>query len=496
MKEEEIIENNFYSDKAIEKIKYSGLPEDKQKLYMDYLMSEDKIMLLAELWEHYGLYPHFMFDVFESFSEEELKDTQFWIKMQIDGYMEYDELLHKINNLSEKQRKKWNNLKLLEAAVIRNLDDKLLPYLQSVHFRVLDEMDIENDKIFMSFDAPIRYEELLDYIEDLRNQELPIISAMRGFWIDYQFCDEYGSHENSICVDFKYQQIMCKESRESIEKILENINQDYMPKEMLRHYYEQIQDIKLNIMQNESEGICQMVEFIESVKIRDVNELRNEILNQEELNEYTQHISKNGVRELKMFLENYDSEHVHDFYYLNESNHLERLDKELALILMDDASSCISFDRVMGYEQTKDYLSDLLPNETEELIKKCQENLWLKKGGIPFEDDDLSEEEYGYHFRRCERRMDLMNAISDVSWAIRDGFVYKNMAFIQQVNGGDEYWTLIHDGDKWIDYESVTFRPSIENDRFYTLVDELKKEGQKAIERERSRKDRNRGERL
>ena len=48
-----------------------------------------------------------------------------------------------------------------------------------------------------------------------------------------------------------------------------------------------------------------------------------------------------------------------------------------------------------------------------------------------------------------------MNAISDVSWAIRDGFVYKNMAFIQQVNGGDEYWTLIHDGNKWIDYESV-----------------------------------------
>ena len=67
MKEEEIIENNFYSDKAIEKIKYSGLPEDKQKLYMDYLMSEDKIMLLAELWEHYGLYPHFIFDVLNLF---------------------------------------------------------------------------------------------------------------------------------------------------------------------------------------------------------------------------------------------------------------------------------------------------------------------------------------------------------------------------------------------------------------------------------------------
>ena len=77
----------------------------------------------------------------------------------------------------------------------------MLPYLQSVHFRALDEMDIENDRIFVSFDAPIRYEELIDYIQDLRNQGLPFISAMRGFWIDYQFCDEYGSHENSICVD-------------------------------------------------------------------------------------------------------------------------------------------------------------------------------------------------------------------------------------------------------------------------------------------------------
>ena len=53
------------------------------------------------------------------------------------------------------------------------------------------------------------------------------------------------------------------------------------------------------------------------------------------------------------------------------------------------------------------------------------------------------------------------------------------MAFIQQVNGGDEYWTLIHDGNKWIDYESVTFRPSIENDRFYNLVDELKKKARR-----------------
>lgn len=57
--------------------------------------------------------------------------------------------------------------------------------------------------------------------------------------------------------------------------------------------------------------------------------------------------------------------------------------------------------------------------------------------------------------------------------------MYKNMAFIQQVNGGDEYWTLIHDGNKWIDYESVTFRPSIENDRFYNLVDELKKKARR-----------------
>ncbi len=76
-----------------------------------------------------------------------------------------------------------------------------------------------------------------------------------------------------------------------------------------------------------------------------------------------------------------------------------------------------------------------------------------------------------------------MNHLEHVSWAIRDGFLFEDMAFIQQGNGGDEYWTLINQNGKWIDYESVTFRPSIERGEFYALIDKLHEEGIQAIQR-------------
>lgn len=111
------------------------------------------------------------------------------------------------------------------------------------------------------------------------------------------------------------------------------------------------------------------------------------------------------------------------------------------------------------------------------------ENGWLKRNGYEFQ-EGLSEEEYDYSFMRCERRLDLMKLLEHVSWAIRDGFLYEDMAFIQQVNGGDEYWTLIkHDG-RWIDFESVTFRPCIARGEFYTMLDQLHDEGVQTIEKD------------
>ena len=94
--------------------------------------------------------------------------------------------------------------------------------------------------------------------------------------------------------------------------------------------------------------------------------------------------------------------------------------------------------------------------EHEELVEKCQENGWLKVGGFDWQDDPFLEE-YPYEFSRTDSVDRLREALASGNWAIRQGFCYRDLAFIQQVNGGDEWWTLKRDGDAWTGFESWSF---------------------------------------
>ena len=94
--------------------------------------------------------------------------------------------------------------------------------------------------------------------------------------------------------------------------------------------------------------------------------------------------------------------------------------------------------------------------EHEVLVEKCQENGWLKVGGFDWQDDPFLEE-YPYEFSRTNSVDRLREALGSGNWAIRQGFCYRDLAFIQQVNGGDEWWTLKRDVDAWTDFESWSF---------------------------------------
>ena len=94
--------------------------------------------------------------------------------------------------------------------------------------------------------------------------------------------------------------------------------------------------------------------------------------------------------------------------------------------------------------------------EHDGLVEKCQENGWLKVGGFDWQDDPFLEE-YPYEFSRTESLDRLREALGSGNWAIRQGFCYRDLAFIQQVNGGDEWWTLKRDGDAWTGFESWSF---------------------------------------
>lgn len=108
-------------------------------------------------------------------------------------------------------------------------------------------------------------------------------------------------------------------------------------------------------------------------------------------------------------------------------------------------------------------MAPVTAEEQESLEAMCQKNGWLKRGGYDWQDDPYLEE-YPYEFDRCFSMDDLCDFFRAGNWAIRQGVVYGDLAFIQQINGGDEWWTLKQDGDSWVPFESVSFQ-AIAKDR-------------------------------
>jgi hypothetical protein len=98
------------------------------------------------------------------------------------------------------------------------------------------------------------------------------------------------------------------------------------------------------------------------------------------------------------------------------------------------------------------------------LYLKCQENGWLMVGGYSWQDDPWLED-YPYEFSEVAGIDGLREAFRQGNWSIRQGFLYDDLAFVNQVDGGDEWWTLKRIGREgapsdWLDFESWTFGPS------------------------------------
>lgn len=99
------------------------------------------------------------------------------------------------------------------------------------------------------------------------------------------------------------------------------------------------------------------------------------------------------------------------------------------------------------------------------LTAKCQENDWVREGGYAWQDDPYLEE-YPYDYLRLEDMEDLRRFFAAGNWALRQGALYEDLAFIQQVDGGDEWWTLVRisengDAADWLAFESVSFNDTV-----------------------------------
>jgi len=94
----------------------------------------------------------------------------------------------------------------------------------------------------------------------------------------------------------------------------------------------------------------------------------------------------------------------------------------------------------------------------EKLIwKKCQENSSLKEFGYVTAEDPFMELDYKLSCLWCSTVEELKEAFLQYD-AFRSCLIYKDLVFVNQVNGGWEAWTLKRFGDRLIGFESITMQ--------------------------------------
>lgn len=127
----------------------------------------------------------------------------------------------------------------------------------------------------------------------------------------------------------------------------------------------------------------------------------------------------------------------------------------------------------MTCDNFRDQFSCVAPGIHEQLKAACQNNMWLMIGGVDFEDDPCMETDYDYTFITTDNPQALEAFFQHGNWCIRSGVIYKELAFINQINGGDEWWTLKNFDGKWIAFESITFRRIIKDGVFENTLNQL-----------------------
>lgn len=130
-----------------------------------------------------------------------------------------------------------------------------------------------------------------------------------------------------------------------------------------------------------------------------------------------------------------------------------------------------SYDEKYGRMWTG--MKKVTPELHEELVQKCQGNDCIKHRGWAFADDPLMEWDSPYSFVQIDDIEALELYFEHGNWSVRSGVIYRDLAFIQQANGGDEWWTLKKGPEGYEAFESVTFGPMIRQGEFQGFIESL-----------------------
>lgn len=129
----------------------------------------------------------------------------------------------------------------------------------------------------------------------------------------------------------------------------------------------------------------------------------------------------------------------------------------------------------------------MTPERIKAIMKAANKNPWIS-GRVAIEDGDpLSALEYQFtkdSISECQTMEELKEKLDNGNWCIGQCFTFRDLVFINQVNGGDEWLTLKFFGDELVSFESITFRPMIhdykeiegENFHMYMKDDKIPRE--------------------
>lgn len=123
-------------------------------------------------------------------------------------------------------------------------------------------------------------------------------------------------------------------------------------------------------------------------------------------------------------------------------------------------------------------LSALDDQDRDSLVLACLKNRWLSLGIHPLRQDPLLSAQFP--LLRAESLQDLCDFFRMCPYGIREGVVFEDLAFVQQVHLGDEWLVLrrVFDdetGDAfWEPFESVSFGKAVRSTtRFECLIGAL-----------------------
>ena len=101
----------------------------------------------------------------------------------------------------------------------------------------------------------------------------------------------------------------------------------------------------------------------------------------------------------------------------------------------------------------------------------CNGRAAIADGGFIVEADRLNRDS----FTMFDTIEELKATFENGNWCLGQAFIYGDLCFINQIDGGDEWLTMKRFGDEVVCFESISWMPSIERDAFEELFARLEK---------------------